>query len=892
MKMPRCMAAMAGMLLALTAGSQAASNLVIVVNSSLQPLIQTNLDQYVADVTAEGYTPTVRTWNTSAADQNEPAELRAYLQSVSNNLVGAVFIGDLPVAQYENFSDFNGATATFPFDLYYMDLAVTWADTNANNRVDGPSTSGINPRIWVSRIKCSGMTTFSGYNEAALVNRYLAKVHRYRQGELRLPDRAMLWADTDWNYYTASSCVGPAYPNTTRVSDLLSGIATDAIDWQSRYRHAYETEFFMCHSSESLHQPSGNIGYAEVAAADLARLFWNCWNCSSAKYTYGNYVAGVRLFTPKFGLVVVGSTKTGSMLSASPFYTYLSQGKSHGEAFRQWFASNYYDVSWHRGMVLLGDGTLRLGRFTHAAVPGNTAPTLSTFTNVVAQEDVTCGPVEFTVGDTTQPASNLLVWAHASTNNCLPACQISFGGSNENRTLSFISRANTTGITTVEVSVCDGILIGSNKFVVTMQPVNDLPACTFNSPHDNNDVFMAGSPLVLSVNVTDVDGNGTVTGVTFQVDGAPVTGLKQGGAATFTNITAALSAGTHTIEAFALDSAGATGATISRTVRVLAPLPAGLTSSLLGAPTYAGAAGVDGNTIVVAGAGEINSTNDAGRFAWCTMAGNADLITRVTSVELNENESKAGLMFRASLDSNAPCVYAKIKPSGPKARLQYRLAAGSNTVLATETANLSLPRWLRLTKSNDVFRAYQGTDGVSWTLIGTCTNAMPVTFYAGLATAGYVANELCTATYENTALEQDFDSDGLLDSVDPDDDNDGLPDEWELANGMNPLASDAQTDADGDGLTAAQEYHAGTCPTNALSCVVMTDCTPNPAMPEEFILRWQSVAGKTYTLQASTNLTAGFNITVGTGISATPPTNVYTDQVNGVSSRFYRIKVE
>jgi PKD repeat protein len=63
---------------------------------------------------------------------------------------------------------------------------------------------------------------------------------------------------------------------------------------------------------------------------------------------------------------------------------------------------------------------------------------------------------------------------------------------------------------------------------------------------------------------------------------------------------------------------------------------------------------------------------------------------------------------------------------------------------------------------------------------------------------------------------QDFDDDGLTDAIDPDDDNDGMPDVWETTYGLNPLnAEDANLDSDGDGLTNLQEYLVGTNPANA-----------------------------------------------------------------------------
>ena len=49
-----------------------------------------------------------------------------------------------------------------------------------------------------------------------------------------------------------------------------------------------------------------------------------------------------------------------------------------------------------------------------------------------------------------------------------------------------------------------------------------------------------------------------------------------------------------------------------------------------------------------------------------------------------------------------------------------------------------------------------------------------------------------------------------------DDDNDGMPDDWEIQYGLDPLdETDASGDLDGDGVSNLEEYLAGTDPTNA-----------------------------------------------------------------------------
>ena len=75
----------------------------------------------------------------------------------------------------------------------------------------------------------------------------------------------------------------------------------------------------------------------------------------------------------------------------------------------------------------------------------------------------------------------------------------------------------------------------------------------------------------------------------------------------------------------------------------------------------------------------------------------------------------------------------------------------------------------------------------------------------------------------------DTDSDGTGNNADPDDDNDGMPDSYELTNLFNPLnASDANADADGDGYSNLSEYRAGSDPRDPAS---VPKVVPMPWLP-------------------------------------------------------------
>ena len=70
----------------------------------------------------------------------------------------------------------------------------------------------------------------------------------------------------------------------------------------------------------------------------------------------------------------------------------------------------------------------------------------------------------------------------------------------------------------------------------------------------------------------------------------------------------------------------------------------------------------------------------------------------------------------------------------------------------------------------------------------------------------------------------DTDGDGIGNKGDLDDDDDGMPDDWENQHSLNPFVDDASGDADNDGFTNYKEYRAGTDPNDP-------NLHPSKAMP-------------------------------------------------------------
>jgi hypothetical protein len=100
----------------------------------------------------------------------------------------------------------------------------------------------------------------------------------------------------------------------------------------------------------------------DIQDRDPPVLFYNLFACGPGRFTDENYLAGSYVFHTTYGLITVASSKSGSMLNFDDFTQPLSEGKSIGEAFREWFDAQapyeQWEKEWYYGMVVFGDPTL------------------------------------------------------------------------------------------------------------------------------------------------------------------------------------------------------------------------------------------------------------------------------------------------------------------------------------------------------------------------------------------------------------------------------------------------------------------------------------------------------------------------------------------------------
>jgi hypothetical protein len=100
----------------------------------------------------------------------------------------------------------------------------------------------------------------------------------------------------------------------------------------------------------------------DIQDRDPPVLFYNLFACGPGRFTDENYLAGSYIFHTTTGLITIASSKSGSMLNFADFTRPLGEGKSIGEAFREWFDAQapylQWEKEWYYGMVVLGDPTL------------------------------------------------------------------------------------------------------------------------------------------------------------------------------------------------------------------------------------------------------------------------------------------------------------------------------------------------------------------------------------------------------------------------------------------------------------------------------------------------------------------------------------------------------
>jgi len=124
-----------------------------------------------------------------------------------------------------------------------------------------------------------------------------------------------------------------------------------------------------------------------------------------------------------------------------------------------------------------------------------------------------------------------------------------------------------------------------------------------------------------------------------------------------------------------------------------------------------------------------------------------------------------------------------------------------------------------------------------------------------------------------------------------DTDGDRLPDDWEIANGLDPLdPADALLDADTDGQSALGEFLAGTDPRNVGSYFALGEVRLDEGA---FGFRYSTVTGRIYRIEARSDLVSGNWTEVGVLLGTGAPAAFQEEPLAPLSAgRLFRVSIE
>jgi len=119
-----------------------------------------------------------------------------------------------------------------------------------------------------------------------------------------------------------------------------------------------------------------------------------------------------------------------------------------------------------------------------------------------------------------------------------------------------------------------------------------------------------------------------------------------------------------------------------------------------------------------------------------------------------------------------------------------------------------------------------------------------------------------------------------------DSDNDGIPDDWELAHGLSPTnVLDGAIDSDGDGMKNREEYIAGTNPHDLTSCLKVEQFhVSSPAQ-----ITFQAISNRTYSVQYTADLNSPAWLKLTDVVARATNRMETVIDANPGTNRFYRI---
>lgn len=186
--------------------------------------------------------------------------------------------------------------------------------------------------------------------------------------------------------------------------------------------------------------------------------------------------------------------------------------------------------------------------------------------------------------------------------------------------------------------------------------------------------------------------------------------------------------------------------------------PAPWTSSDIGSVSKAGTiCYIDGSFEMDASGAGIDGKSDSFYYTYQQMTGDGEIVVKVNSLENTNNNAKAAVMIRETLDATSAFAMTAIVSNpnftGSEAHFEYRKsnsakASGEKYVAATA------PKFVRLVREGNTITSFISATNGNWELIGTSEVNFGGTVYVGFAATSNFNGASSLAEFSDVAVLQ------------------------------------------------------------------------------------------------------------------------------------------
>jgi len=306
--------------------------------------------------------------------------------------------------------------------------------------------------------------------------------------------------------------------------------------------------------------------------------------------------------------------------------------------------------------------------------------------------------------------------------------------------------------TSQTVSMAQNVYVG---LAVSSRTTSSLATATFDSVSVSS--AAAPAPVITAVSATtgSIGSQVVISGSGFGALQGGSAVLLNGGAVTVntwsgTSISVTIPAGATSGSLLASIAPSMNDSNAIRFTVTAQPLPVSWLDQDVGVVGLAGSAGYANGTFTVAGAGQgtLFASADGFHFAYQTLTGDGTMVARVVS--LQGSSAQAGIMMRETLNPGANHVY--LFDYSATVYMSERTSTGASSSYQS-LGNGTLPYWIKLARSGNVFTMYSSADGANWLQLGASqTVSMAPNVYVGLAVSSRTTSSLATATFDNVSI--------------------------------------------------------------------------------------------------------------------------------------------